>query len=253
MNAALVTLVGTIWIGCALTRSSAALLAYEPFDYPAQVALVGQTNGAGFGGPWEPGGFNASLFDVFIMKPGSLTYPGLATRGTNHLSIATPPKGVSAIAGVGRLLTTNVATPSMNYYLSFLHRPDAEEEYSVIVLGTGQGKELGMGKPGRGEMRYFISQRGGGGRIHSPVEPVVGQTVFIVVKMEFMDGPDRFTLYVNPTPGRPEPVTDVVKDDLDLERADQIFLYSRGAWSVDEIRLGTTWEDVTPPKSPARE
>jgi len=64
--------------------------------------------------------------------------------------------------------------------------------------------------------------------------------------MEFKDGPDRFTLYLNPTPGKPEPATGAVKDDLDLEFAEQLFLYSRAAWSVDEIRLGTTWEAVTP-------
>ena len=75
---------------------------------------------------------------------------------------------------------------------------------------------------------------------------VVGKTVFIVVKMEFKDGPDRFTLYLNPTPGNPEPAASAVKDDLDLEFAEQLFLYSRAAWSVDEIRLGTTWEAVTP-------
>ena len=224
---------------------AATLLVYEPFDYPAEATLVDQTNGAGFAGPWEPGGFNARLSDVFNMKTGALTYSNLATRGGNHLSVSAPPEGVAAIAGVGRLLPTNLATPGANYYLSFLHRPDGEEEYASVVLGTGQGNELSVGKSGSVK-QYHISQRGGLGRVYSGVEPVVGKTVFIVVKMEFKDGPDRFTLYVNPTPGKPEPATGAVKDDLDLEFAEQLFLYSRGAWSVDEIRLGTTWEAVTP-------
>jgi hypothetical protein len=225
--------------------ASTTLLAYEPFDYPAEAPLVGQTNGAGFAGPWEPGGFNARLSDVFNMKTGALTYPNLATRGASHLSVASPPAGVPAIAGVGRLLATNLATPGATYYLSFLHRPDGEEEYASVVLGTGQGNELSVGKSGSVK-QYHISQRGGLGRVYSGVEPVVGKTVFIVVKMEFKDGPDRFTLYLNPTPGKPEPATGAVKDDLDLEFAEQLFLYSRAAWSVDEIRLGTTWEAVTP-------
>jgi hypothetical protein len=63
--------------------------------------------------------------------------------------------------------------------------------------------------------------------------------------MEFQSGADRCTLYVDPVPGQPEPANGVVKDDLDL-LSDQVFLYSRAAWSVDELRLGTTWEDVTP-------
>jgi hypothetical protein len=225
--------------------ATATLLVYEPFDYPAGAALVGQTNGAGFAGPWEPGGFNAQLSDVFNMETDALAYPNLATRGANHLSVASPPTGVPAIAGVGRLLRTNLATPGATYYLSFLHRPDGEEEYASVVLGTGQGNELSVGKSGSVK-QYHISQRGGMGRVYSGVEPVVGKTVFIVVKMEFKDGPDRFTLYLNPTPGNPEPATGAVKDDLDLEFAEQLFLYSRAAWSVDEIRLGTTWEAVTP-------
>ena len=79
---------------------NAELLAYEPFDYPAHVALVGQERGTGFDGPWDAGGFNAELFHLFNMKPGALTYAGLATRGTNHLSGAAPPEGDTGIAGV---------------------------------------------------------------------------------------------------------------------------------------------------------
>src|SRR6185295_4842363 len=95
-------------------------------------------------------------------------------------------------------------------------------------------------------LRYHIATRGGVGRVLSDIEPVIGKTVFIVVKMEFRQGPDKFTLFMNPIPGQPEPRNGLVKEDLDLPFADVIFLYSRAAWSVDEIRLGTTWEDVTP-------
>src|SRR6185295_16709524 len=151
-------------------------------------------------------------------------YPGLATEGTNHLHIdAVPGEGIS---GLTRLLSTNLNTIGAKFYLSFLHRPDGEPEYSSVVLGSGESAELSVGKSGS-VPQYHISQRGGVGRVYSGLEPVVGKTVFIVVKMEFKDGPDRFTLYLNPTPGKPEPATGAVKDDLDLEFADQLFLYSR--------------------------
>ena len=226
-------------------RASAALIAYEPFDYPVDTLLVGATNGFGFDEPWRPGGFNTRLFNLARMKPSALDYPGLATTGTNHLQIDAVPDGIDAIHGVTRLLSTNLAMPGAKFYLSFLHRPDGEAEYSSVVLGTGDSGELSIGKSGSVK-RYHISERGGVGRVLSDVEPVVGKTVFRVVKLEFKDGPDRFTLYMNPTPGKPEPPTGTVKDDLDLKFAEGITLYSRGAWSVDEIRLGLTWEDVTP-------
>lgn len=112
-------------------------------------------------------------------------------------------------------------------------------------ISTGETIELSIGKSGSVK-KYHVSQRGGINRVLSDVEPVVGTAAFLVVKMEFMDGPDRFTLFVNPVPGKPEPRTGFVKEDLDLELADQMFLYSRAAWSMDEIRIGTTWGDVTP-------
>jgi hypothetical protein len=237
----------TLFLAAANAR--AALIAYEPFDYAAGEALVNQTNGFGFAEPWLPGGFNARISDVFKVTPGALEYHGLAMKGTNHLRVEAPLPGLTAIAGVGRLLATNLAAADGTFYLSFLHRPDGEEEYSAVVLGTGSGAELSVGKSGTVK-QYHVSQRGGVNRIYSGVEPVVGKTVLLVVKMEFREGPERFTLYVNPTPGKPEPFTGAVKSDLDLETAESIFLYSRGAWSVDEIRLGTTWADVTPARQP---
>ena len=67
--------------------------------------------------------------------------------------------------------------------------------------------------------------------------------------MEFRQGPDRFTLFLNPTPGEKEPAMGAVKYDLDVELADTMRLFCFGAFSMDEIRLGTTWADVTPAKN----
>jgi hypothetical protein len=223
-------------------RAVAELIAYEPFDYAAGVSLPGANGGIGFASAWAAGGFNAKLFNLFQISPGALEYPGLATKGTTHVQADATAQG---IAGLGRTLSRPLGTENGTYYLSFLHRPDGEAEYGSIVLGTGQGDELAIGKSSStGE--YYISNRGGVGRILSGVPGEVGKTRLIVVKMEFLDGPDRFTLYMDPAPGKSEPANGFVKEDLDLKFADKLFLYSRAAWSVDEIRLGTTWADVTP-------
>ena len=119
-----------------------------------------------------------------------------------------------------------------------------QADFGSIVLGSGTGNELAIGKSSS-TGRYYISHRGGTGRMLADLQGEVGRTRLVVVKMEFQSGADRCTLYVDPVPGQPEPANGVVKEDLDLF-ADKIFLYSRAAWSVDEIRLGTTWEEVTP-------
>jgi hypothetical protein len=74
----------------------------------------------------------------------------------------------------------------------------------------------------------------------------VGETALLVLKAEFLQGNDRFTLYVNPTPGGPEPATGPVVTGVDLGTVSGLAIYSTGAFSIDEIRLGPTFADVTP-------
>jgi hypothetical protein len=230
------------------SRAVAELIAYEPFDYATSTKLAGANGGFGFASAWAAGGFNARAFQMFTIAPGGLTYPGLATEGDSHVRVEIPAG--PAIAGLGRAWAKPLGREPGTFYLSFLHRPDGNEEYGSIVLGTGAGKELAVGKSAA-TGQYYISNRGGAGRALSGVPGEIGRTRLIVVKMEFQPGPDRFTLYVDPAAGKSEPANGVVKEDLDLPLVDKIFLYSRAAWSVDEIRLGTTWEDVTPAEAPA--
>ena len=221
------------------------LFAYEPFAYEVSEAVPGASGGQGFSGAWEPGGFNVKNSDVFSLQPGGLSFSNLAVSGKNHLRIDAPAEGDPAICGVGRLLSADLAVPGTVHYLSFLFRPDGDGGYGTVVLGTGAGRELAIGRSSS-RPEYHLTQRGGTGRVFSNVKVVVGETVLLVVKMEFAEGPDRFTLFVNPAPGQPEPESDVVKQDLDLATATHLFLYSRSAWSVDELRLGQTWAAVTP-------
>lgn len=223
-------------------RATAELIAYEPFNYSADTPLVGANGGAGFASAWAPGGFNAKLYTLFHLSPGGLTYLGLTTQGGVHVNA--DPATTGGIAGLGRAWAKPLGAENGTYYLSFLHRPDGEADFGSIVLGTGTGNELAIGKSASTGM-YYISHRGGTGRVLSDLPGEVGRTRLVVVKMEFQPGADRCTLYVDPVPGQPEPANGVVKEDLDL-LADSIFLYSRAAWSVDEIRLGTAWDDVTP-------
>lgn len=223
-------------------RVPAALIAYEPFDYPAETSVMNGNGGFGFNSPWLPGGFNAKLPNLYRTADGVLDYPGLAMQGSTHVKGEPTQQG---IGGLGRTFATPLGEDNTTLYLSFLHRPDGAEEYGSVVLGTGQGNELAVGKSSStGE--YYVSHRGGTGRMLSGVPGEIGKTRLVVVKMEFLPGPDRFTLFMDPTPGSAEPADGTVKEDLDLQRAEKIFLYSRAAWSVDELRLGTTWEDVTP-------
>src|SRR6185503_9191841 len=158
------------------SRAQAALLAYEPFDYPANTQLIGQTNGFGFVNAWTNAGYDPRL-RPFKMKSGALDYPGLAVQGANRLSAG----AASGVAVVSRRLATVPGNTNGTYYLSFLHRLEGDLDYASVIFGVGRGAELSIGK--RSRQPYVISHRGGKGPVFSETKSVEGQTAFVVVKM----------------------------------------------------------------------
>jgi len=110
---------------------------------------------------------------------------------------------------------------------------------------------LYIGKPGGGALgKWVVEERGGSGQFASPLDVALGETTLLVLRADLQPGNDRFTLYVNPSPLSSEPLTGIVKQDMDIGALDGIVLYSTGAHSVDEIRWGTTFADVTPVPEP---
>jgi len=92
-----------------------------------------------------------------------------------------------------------------------------------------------------------LETRGGFGQVPSGTSTDVGHTALLVVKAQFLPGNDIFTLYTNPKPsGGSEPSGGAVKSDLDLGVVSKVGIYSSGAFTVDEIRIGTSYDDVVP-------
>ena len=117
---------------------------------------------------------------------------------------------------------------------------------AVVAAVADASIDVGAGALG------VVEERGGGGQFASPVDVAIGETTLLVLRADLQPGNDRFTLYVNPSPLSPEPPTGIVKQDMDIGGLDGIVLYSTGAHSVDEIRWGTTFADVTPVPEPGR-
>jgi hypothetical protein len=93
----------------------------------------------------------------------------------------------------------------------------------------------------------MIIENVGGALNHSTNVPlIVDETALLVVKAELAPRRDTFTLYVNPIPGEPEPLTGMVKNDHDIRNVTSIGFGGDSAFSFDEIRLGDTFADVTP-------
>ncbi len=220
----------------------------EPFDYsPPGADLLGQDGGSGFAGPWFTSGFNASIHDNCDVSAGSLSFQELAVTGNRMSSAST-----NAIAGLGRNLAVPIAAgATTTAYFSFLLRPEGtlgqgafNGFFGVYLDGTGNS-DLFAGKPGSAVAGpYVIENRGGAGQVPSAVAPVAGETVLLVVRAELQPGADVFTLFVNPDPCQPEPASGTVKSDLDLGDVTAVVIYSTGAFSLDELRMGPSFEGV---------
>lgn len=159
----------------------------------------------------------------------------------------------AAINGALRSLAGPLGASSTTVYVSFLIQPNGTLGNGVfngffgLTLNGSLGNDLFIGKPGDGaDKQYVLETRGGVGQVASNTPAEVGKTALLVVKAEFLPGIDIFTLYTNPVPGAPEPATGVIKTDLYLGTVSTIGSYSSGAFSIDEIRIGTTYADVTP-------
>jgi len=229
-------------------RLAAQSILDEPFDYlPAGGDLLGNDGGSGFAGPWIASGFNATIHNNYDIALGSLSLEGLGAKGNRIISAP-----VNSIAGLGRNLATPIgAGETTTVYLSLLLRPEGtlgqgqfNGFFGVYLDGTGNS-DLFVGKPGSAPVgRYVLEDRGGSGQVQSGVTPVAGTTVLLVVRAELRPGPDRFTLYANPDPCEPEPATGTVKSNLDLGDITAIVIYSTGAFSLDELRMGSSFADV---------
>lgn len=227
----------------------ADLIVYEPFNYAAGTDLSGLGGGTGFapGSIWS-GGAN---YDV---GAGSLSRPGLASDGNRVTSTAQLSGVTQATRRLGQFLNTGT------FYMSFLARPEgtlgegAFNGFFGLYLDSffgSPGPDIFVGKPGNAaNAPWSLEFVGGGSSRATNYRPVVGQTDLLVTRWN-LDA-DTVTLWVNPALGSEPTSFDAQLQVLtvNLTEIGGMTLYSTGAHSLDEIRIGTAYADVVPAAVP---
>lgn len=214
---------------------SAAPIASEPFDYSAG-ALGTSSGGTGWTGSWAGGSTN-------------VTSPGLTSSGI----------------GAGNKLTTNndnngafrslasQGTDGTTVWLGYLANGtgSAAAGYAGVSLFAGASENLFTGK--RTSQTVWGLQRSGGSSGDSTIA-ADSTTHFLVFQIEFgagtTAGNERVTMYVDPTPGvAPNVAPAVTLTDVTSFTFDRVRIQSGNgsAFSVDEVRIGTTFADVPEP------
>jgi hypothetical protein len=237
-----------LWVLSVLVATGIAnagpLLEYEGFNYAPGSSLNSQNGGSGWSGAWgTPGGLDATI------AAASLTFGTLpVASGSVSTAGSQPPNQGSSVATWIRNLGTSAGADNTTTYFSFLLRPDAG-------FGFYGGVNLGGVFVGVSGNQSFYGLEGPANDLSLSAVPVVaGQTVLLVLRADFHAGNDALTLYVNPTPGGPEPgVASVVKSDLDVGAVTSLTINNYGGFTTDEIRIGSSFADVAPAAAAAPE
>jgi hypothetical protein len=212
---------------------------YEGFNYPPGPSLGGGTIGAG------------SLADP----------SGTLATSANHLTGGN---------GVERLIAPfqTIGTPGTDVWISWLQRRDRDVP-GFHGLNVMQRKDSGgsttytglyfIGEPGSGAGNgsYVIGSGDDNTVVSSGVPAAPNQTAFLVAHLQFQDGNDLATLYVNPTPGTQPPAGGFTFSGRDMP-AIRPYLAFMGSgtgvtYDFDELRIGSSYAAVAPavPEPPA--
>lgn len=253
---------GSLLVGS--VSSPAALLFYEGFaagDYTA-----GEINGQAQSLPGYAGGTWNSTSD-FV--DGGLTYPGLPStpgfslfrdNGEVQAALDVSPGGVFGTAGLvgsnAKIGGTGVDSP---IYFSVLARKEesANGFAGFQVYNDGQeGFGVGQVTGGNADSLKWLQQGGNAPIGEDPIPWTAGQTELFVFKMDFdPTDPTSATVWVNPDitlaeGAQDSAISSFIPNAVPDEGFNTLRMRGNQTWSFDEIRIGTTWESVTPIPEP---
>ncbi|MDZ4830861.1 MAG: hypothetical protein SGJ09_11770 [Phycisphaerae bacterium] len=229
--------------------ASAQLIAYDGFGNGPLADLNGSSGGFGWSTAWT---------DVTLDQPTSVTGVGLTYLGM----VATPGGAVTGTTESVFPLSMycrSFSPPragSTSIFVSFLLRPDAS-------FGSWGGVRIGDASDGVyvgipiGIFGFYGLMEGmGSGEAmvsFSGVPVVEGVTALLVVEIAPAPGGGHSCkLYVNPAVGAVVPATPAAMLNITDSRSlsNGLCIDNQGGFTTDEIRVGTTWQDVVP-ESPA--
>jgi len=257
------SLVGSILLGVAVLAPSSGqastLITYEGFPYPA----IGPANIAGLNGGYGPLGWETPWGGNGVASGTSYAITNGSVADLSGF-LYTYSNCVYSTGGyAGRFFNYNEntwASPGTTNYFSIVIKPTVTPQtnhfYGLQIYSnggnTGNNVDLLVGKNGSG-LNWGLEQ-GAGTDVYSSVAAQANVPVLLVVRVIFdysgiYPSPDQFTLYVNPTPGQPEPTNNVAATamgDIGTQNGIQLDCGNGGAALFDEIRIGATFASVTP-------
>ena len=235
------------------TNSPGQLFLYEPFNY----SNVGGSVSSNTPANWAYGGTGANDLNV---APANLSYPGLP------LSVGNSVTNGGAGLGVRRLIGATVSGGAV--YFSALFRINdlgfgtwngASTQAGALTATNTSTFQLQVMVKSNSPSGYVIGvQKGGTGftTVFDNTERHIGETLFLVGKYDYTVSPNSVSLWINPPSssfGASEPAGSLSTttgtnalpiDEFNMRQNTTVSVPAAMQW--DELRVGTTWNQVTP-------
>jgi MYXO-CTERM domain-containing protein len=246
-------------------RGEAAVFVYEGFDYASGSILNGQNGGSGFTGPWlevEPSNGNPTP-DLDYIQSGSMLPPtswaSLDTTGNSLRSFLTTDRETTLWRPLNSELLSSATTLWMSFLVNRVAGSDStgSQEFMLMLSRTDRLDGSDRNRLFIGDYYFTDYLLYGKPDIatesfdQTGIAMATGVSALLVVKLELNPaGTDHIELFVNPAPGSVPTDPDAELDTLDLTELNYLGVSSKGSssrqWTLDEIRIGESYADVTP-------
>jgi hypothetical protein len=268
-------------ISAALVSSASAQLVYEPFGAYSSGSLAGQTvagSGLAPSSNWitlagtvnvtTSGGLSFSSGGQSLVTSGGLAFTPAAGANGVLANVDVSPAGPFGSLGLVQSSLVGAGNVSGTIYLSFLGRnastdvPDGNSDFAGFQLFQGAAEGLGIGN-NWGAWAYSTFGVGGDGDLVRPSDSsflLMNSSVHLfVAKIQFnAASDDNITVWMDPDLSQPEasqPNTVYRRAGSGNAAFDRIAVRSgsdnnNNSWEYDEVRIGTTWSQVTPVPEP---
>lgn len=217
-------------------NASTTLEVYEGFAYTPGATLTNQNGGTGWANPWRTHGPATPS----VILSGNLTFGKLAVSGNSFKTTSFDPIGEDRDR-----IPLSVAPGTVRYW-SVLMKPEAvsggwpDSYFLFNIFNQAFGKEGPYDTIGiKGDFGAYVS---------TGIFPQPNTIYFMVARVQYGADTDKFDLFVNPTPGQPLPTTPQATKTVphaSNPHPQQTFGTTVPCvW--DELRIGPTWESVSP-------
>ena len=232
----------------AIPSAPAAVIAYDGFDYPAaENGLNSASGGEGWANSWSAVDNDTRASGLGYSSGGNRL---ITSGGAAQLDVAN--------GGSFRSFTPAYATAAGTYWISFVSQIPNGSSYAGLSLFNSSNQEmLFLGDPSGGTTWGMETHGVNAGRLTSGLG--VNTLAYIVARVDFnvSGDTDNVRLWINPALDAQPLDSAATAADLDVSlngsgnamTFDRIRLQQGTSGDnaiFDEIRIGTTWADVSP-------